>query len=144
MSSFERTNWRDQGLSERHRGWGLDLPAVDLDFVLVEYDTSKPAALIEYKQGDPRPLDFEHPSYRALRHLADASRIPFCIAFYSPLWSFTVYPCNDYALEWFTAGERLSELEYVRRLYAMRGRELPAEIEVRMNDVLPQEAQNAA
>lgn len=116
----------------------------DIDFLACEYDTGKPAAIIEYKAGDPRPLDFEHPSYRALRRLADASRIPFCIAFYSPLWSFTVYPANDFALEWFKQAEELTELEYVRRLYSLRGRELPAEIEVRMNDVLPQEARNAA
>lgn len=144
MSREERSGWRDQALSMRHRLYGADCPAVDLDFLLVEFDTGKPVAVIEYKAGDPRPLDLEHPSYRALRHLADASRIPLVIAFYSPLWSFTVYPCNDHAREWFTAGEQLSELEYVRRLYALRGRELPAEIEVRMNDVLPQEARNAA
>jgi len=116
----------------------LDCPAVDLDFVLVEFDQGLPCALVEYKAGDPRPFDLEHPSYRALRHLADASRIPLVIGFYSPLWSFTCYPLNDYALEWFTPGEVLTELQFVTRLYRIRGRDLPDGLAMRLNDVLPQ------
>ena len=45
----ERTNWRDQELSARHRTWGFNCPAVDLDFLMVEYNIGKPVGLIEYK-----------------------------------------------------------------------------------------------
>lgn len=136
----ERTGWRDEALSLRHRGYGLDCPAVDLDFLLVEFDGGHPRALVEYKCGDPRPLDFDHPSYQAIRHLADAARIPCVVVFYSPVfWHFTCYPLNDFAAEWFSHGECLSELEYVRRLYAIRGREAPFSIERRLNQVCPAE-----
>ena len=132
----ERSHWRDEALSLRHRSYGFDCPAVDLDFILLEFNTGRPCALVEYKSGDPRPLDFGHPSYRALVALADASGIPALVAFYSPsLWHFTCYPLNSHAEEWFTQGERLSELEYVGRLYGLRGRECPASVAVRLNQV---------
>ena len=136
----ERTHWRDAALSERHRLYGADCPAVDVDFLLVEFDCGRPCALVEYKSGDPRPLDFEHPSYRALRHLADASRIPAAVVFYSPsFWHFTGYPLNARAVEWFAEGEVLSELEYVTRLYRLRGRVVPAAVTCRLNQVKPEE-----
>jgi hypothetical protein len=67
MSAEERTGWRDEELSLRHRlYWGRDCPAVDVDFMLsdapemfddnfrlVEYYHSKPKALIEYKHWNP-------------------------------------------------------------------------------------------
>ena len=31
----ERTGWRDEKLSQRHRMWGWDCPAVDIDFLLL-------------------------------------------------------------------------------------------------------------
>ena len=138
MTRLERTGWRDEALSARHRLYGENCPMLDIDFLACEFNTGKPVVLVEYKAGGLRRLDFKHPNYQALRHLADASRIPFIIAFYSTLWSYTVIPLNDFALEWFTKGEQLSELEYVRRLYALRGRELPARLEFRLNDVLPE------
>lgn len=62
MTAEERTGWRDQELSNRHRTWGHDCPAEDVDFLLdtqptmfndsfrlVEYYHARPKALIEYK-----------------------------------------------------------------------------------------------
>jgi hypothetical protein len=46
----ERTEWRDLELSKRHREWGLNCPAVDIDFLMVEYYYGKPVALIDYKR----------------------------------------------------------------------------------------------
>lgn len=136
----ERSHWRDEALSLRHRSYGFDCPAVDLDFILLEFNTGRPCALVEYKSGDPRPLDFGHPSYRALVALADASEIPALVAFYSPVfWSFTCYPLNSHAREWLTDGERLCELEYVAMLYQIRGREVPASVACRLNRIEPKE-----
>jgi len=45
----EQKEWRDDWISERHRTWGYDLPATDIDFMLVEYTGDRPVALIEYK-----------------------------------------------------------------------------------------------
>ena len=49
----ERTGWRDERISQRHRLWGVECQAIDLDFLLVEYrseyDDIRPVAIIEYK-----------------------------------------------------------------------------------------------
>ena len=45
----ERTNWRDEALSQRHRQWGWNCPGLDLDFVFLEYDKGRAVAVVEYK-----------------------------------------------------------------------------------------------
>lgn len=119
--NVERTGWRDQALSERHRTWGVACTAVDLDLVLVEYHLSRPVALVEYKHHRAR-IDWSSSNYRALRDLADRSNLPFVVAFYWPqVWSFRVHAMNDAALRHFAAGgELLTEQEFVQRLYRLR------------------------
>ena len=142
MSASERSGWRDQALSERHRLWGPNLPAVDLD--LVEYDRGIPYVLIEFKCKSSEPPNLEDPNLRALRELGDRAGLPVVLAFYdSAVWNFTCYPLNGLAEEWFSQGEQLTEVEFVGRLYQLRGRELPIDLECRLNDVLPQEARDA-
>ena len=46
---LEKTGWRDEWISNRHRTWGFDCPATDIDFLMVEYSKREPMALIEYK-----------------------------------------------------------------------------------------------
>lgn len=117
----ERTGWRDQAISERHRLWGVHCTAVDLDLVLVEYHLARPVALVEYKHHRAR-FEPGHANYRALRDLADHAGLPFVIAFYWPdTWSFRVHPMNDAALRHFEPGQQLfTEREFVERLYRMR------------------------
>ena len=62
----ERTGWRDQALSDRHREWGFNCPSVDLDFLMVEYNIGLPVALVEYKNERAWMPDFRHATYRAL------------------------------------------------------------------------------
>jgi hypothetical protein len=38
--------WRDEAISQRHRLWGFNCPAVDIDFLMIEYDQGKPAACV--------------------------------------------------------------------------------------------------
>ncbi len=132
MTAYERTGWRDQELSERHRLYGFDCPAVDLDFLLIEYHHAAPVALVEYKHWLARELSYSHPSYQALRRLADGYRdgpLPFLVVQYLPgVWLYRVLPMNDAARRWFRDGERLSELAFVRRLYRLRGLALPARV----------------
>jgi hypothetical protein len=45
----ESTGWRDSWISDKHRSWGYDLPASDIDFMLLEYDNMKPITLVEHK-----------------------------------------------------------------------------------------------
>jgi|SRR5579875_3254997 len=108
-------------LSERHRLWGFNCPAVDIDFLMVEYNHAEPVALIEYKFEFERIPDLSHPSYRAIGKLADCSDIPFAVVsvFRDP-WRFVVYPVNHLAKQKWTTGKELSEREYVRSLYELR------------------------
>lgn len=130
----ERTGWRDGTLSERHRLYGWDCPAVDIDFLLVEFDQLLPAAIVEYKAGLNRKPDFTAAGIRTLRTLASLAQLPAWLAFYdSQSWTFKVYPLNTKAERLFEYGEVLPEVVYVQRLYLCRGRRLPAKIAVQLN-----------
>lgn len=71
MKAGERTGWRDQEISRRHRRWGFHCMATDVDFLLVEHHVGMPIALVEYKHWRARPVNLDHPSYLALVALAD-------------------------------------------------------------------------
>ncbi len=136
----ERTGWRDGQISERHRHWGFNCPAVDLDFLVVEYNLGKPVGLIEYKHHRAWTPNLAHATYRALTALADGYRepLPFLVAFYWPdIWAFRILPVNDYAHEHFETGETLSEREFVRRLYKLRRLTLTRHLEGTLNTTLP-------
>jgi len=110
----ERTQWRDQEISERHRLWGASCPAVDLDFLLTEIHVGEPAALVEYKHFGARPINPGSTVFTALRKLADRAEIPFLVAWYWPhSWAFRVCPINDLARKHFEDPEDLTERAYV-------------------------------
>jgi hypothetical protein len=141
MSGFERTGWRDESISRRHREWGFNCPAVDLDFVVAEYNIGKPVGLVEYKHYMAQIPNVLHPTYRALTALADGYKegpLPFLIAFYWPdVWAFKITPVNEYAKGHFYIGEMLTELEFVRRLYKLRSLVLTDYLMKRLNNILP-------
>ena len=61
----ERTGWRDEALSKRHRDWGWDCPAIDIDFLMIEYDKGKSVALVEYggkTNATNAKENYSHPS----------------------------------------------------------------------------------
>lgn len=122
----ERTWWRDARISERHRLWGLNCPAVDLDFVLIEYNNCKPRALVEYKCIGAQRIDPNSANCQTLVDLADGYRhgqLPCFIAQYNPgVWSFRMTPLNDAARKHYRhcAGETLSEQRFVKSLYLLR------------------------
>ena len=136
----ERTGWRDLALSQRHRVWGFNCPAVDLDFLMVEYNIGKPVGLIDYKQYLARMPDLQHPTYRALVDLADRDPpLPFLIAFYWPdIWAFRACPVNATAQGWFGHDEVLCERDFVRRLYRMRRLTLAAHLDGQLHTELPE------
>ncbi len=124
--NLERTGWRDQEISKRHREWGFNCPAVDLDFVMLEYNHGKPAALVEYKHKNAMKPNITHATYRALVALANGyceGPLPCLIATYNPDdWSFTVTPLNDAAHLHYAhcKNERLSEQRFVTSLHLLR------------------------
>lgn len=124
----ERTEWRDLDLSKRHRAWGFNCPAVDLDFLMVEYNLGKAVVIVEYKHFRASMPNVQHPTYRALADLADNysginGGLPFIVVFYWPdSWAMRVYPINGKAklLLHQVACRDMSEREYVTMLYQIR------------------------
>lgn len=126
---LERTGWRDEWISNRHRTWGWDCPMVDIDFLAAEYDQAKPVAIIEYKAAGAAISDFTKPSYKVLIGLANAANIPFAVVRYHAKQSlFYIQPGNDLANFAFTCKKIISEFEYVGQLYRLRQRETPETI----------------
>jgi len=126
----ERTGWRDQKLSERHGHWGFNCPAVDLDFVMLEYNHGSPCAVVEYKHKNAKPIDKKHATYRALIALADgfsAGALPCFVAIYDPEnWSFVVVPLNDAAEKHYghCSLQVISEQRFVKSLHLLRKKTL--------------------
>ena len=127
----ERTGWRDEELSRRHRMWGWDCPALDIDFLLLEYDKGKPVAIIEYKNENAAPQYPNHPSYRALIDLGNRANIPVIAFRYATDFSkFTVTPLNRLAFNFVqTKKKEMNEENYLKLLYQMRGKnDVPQEV----------------
>jgi type I site-specific restriction endonuclease len=135
VPSPERTGWRCEGISKKHREWGFHCPAVDLDFVLLEYNWGKPVAIVEYKEKASKKPDTQHPSYRALKDLADGYRnrgLPlFLVRYCERVWWFEVTSLNESAFQYYSEGEshRVSQREFVRSLMKMRKDKITAEDE---------------
>ena len=123
----ERTYTRDVGLKVRHEAYGVDCPAIDLDHIVVEYDTGVARALIEYKHEKSRPQFITHPNFRALIDLSDRAEVPAFAARYADEYSwFQVVPLNDLAKEKLRGRPKLSEPEFIEFLYGLRDRPVPS------------------
>lgn len=125
----ERTGWRDMNLSQRHRQWGWDCPAVDLDFLFLEYDKGKAVALVEYKHEKASPQFAQHPTYQAMVDLGNRASIPVLCARYANDFSWwKITPLNSFAMKWVPERTELDEKGWVTLLYKIRGYELPKEV----------------
>lgn len=126
----ERTGWRDLELSLRHKKWGWNLPAVDLDFLLLEYDRGKAIAIVEYKHENATPQIATHPSYQAMIDLGTRAGIPvFACRYKSDFTQWNIVPLNNEAKKWMPNGRtHLTERQWVTFLYKIRGYDLPQEL----------------
>ena len=132
----ERTGCRHSELSARHREWGINCPASDID-AIVEIARGIPAAIIEYKRAN---ADLAHSlqSWRALWILADRAKLPFLLVQWEHLdgvWSFRIPRANDLGISLVREhlprhghSPELDELEFVRFLYLIRDRD-PSEVD---------------
>jgi hypothetical protein len=89
MTQEERTGWRCQEISERHRKWGWNSPAVDLDFPMIEYNFGRAVAVVEYKHHrnfEGSAIRLSGPNYKALSdfHDKDGNQHPFFVVRYWP------------------------------------------------------------
>ncbi len=128
MSREERTGWRDERLSAWHRQQGRNLPALDLDFCLLEYDGGKAVALVEYKHERAAPVwpDTDR-NLRALADLADrAGVVALLVRYADDLSWFKVAALNTRGRRFVPRPVVLSADEYRAVLYRIRGRAVPA------------------
>lgn len=125
----ERSGWRDEGLSQRHRKWGWDCPALDLDFLLVEYDHAIPCALVEYKNEHAAPQYASHPSYQTIIKLGNDAGLPVIACRYADDFKWwRVTPLNKIAKQFVPKQTEMDEKGWVSLLYKIRGYEVPQSI----------------
>lgn len=122
----EKYGFRDLGLSDRHRKWGWDCPAVDLDFLFLEYDKGKAVALVEYKHENAPPQHATHPTYQAMVDLGTRAGVPVFANRYKGDYSrWKVVPLNDIAKKLLPKRTEMTEKEWIEFLYHIRGYEAP-------------------
>lgn len=125
----ERTGWRDLGLSRRHRQWGWDCPAVDLDFLFLEYDRGKAVALVEYKHENAQLQYATHPTYQAMVDLGTRAGVPvFGVRYAADFSWWKVIPLNGDARERLPQRADMTERDWVTFLYKLRGYEPPSDL----------------
>ena len=144
----ERTGWRDERISRRHREWGC-CGAVDIDFLLVEFSASYPYAIIEYKHEKAAlsqqllngnfyqaEKTLHKNTYQALSTLGSLAKIPVIVCSYSDnLSQYMTYPVNEYAKWSYGKGlQKFNEIEYVKFLYKIRGLKMPFELEKQLKN----------
>ena len=127
--SAERSGWRDEALSRRHRRWGFDCPMVDLDFVGLEYDKGRATAIVECKNERAAPQYASSPSYQAMIDLGTRAGVAvFACRYTEDFASFTAVPLNDEAKKHLPKRKEMTEPEWVRFLYSLRGYDCPQSV----------------
>jgi hypothetical protein len=119
----ERTGRRDLALNDRHRLWGWNVPAVDIDLFL-EYDHGQPRGLVEYKAASAALVDPDRDrNSQALVAAANLMRIPALAVRYARDFTWwVVTPLNNPARRWISAEhQEMTEADFVRLLYRIRG-----------------------
>jgi hypothetical protein len=138
QTRVERTGWRDEWISNRHREFGWNAAFTDIDFMGLEYDQGKPVCLIEYKHQNAK-INLDHPSIQAQTWLADKAELPFFLVVYYPKeFQYYVVPINNYAKQvpYCQEAKFWSEKNFVKLLYFLRNRIAPEEILQKMSKTL--------
>ena len=127
--SPERSGWRDMALSQKHREWGWNCPAIDIDLLFLEYDKGQPVALVEYKHENAAPQKASHPSYQAIINLGNRAELPVFACRYADDFSWwKVVPLNKQAKTQLPSSETMNEKEWVSFLYRLRGYDPPEQL----------------
>lgn len=131
--AVERTGWRDEAISRRHRQWGWDVPGLDLDWPVCEYDRGRAAGLIEYKKESAARVNLGHTSIMALADLAGVDRGPlpaFVVRYAADFswWDVTPFTERGRAILQSYETVRLTEVEFVTLLYNLRGYDAPTDL----------------
>jgi hypothetical protein len=126
MSAYERSGWRDEAISRKHRHWGFNCPCVDIDLLAIEYDIGTASGIVEYKNEHANAFTPDNPSYKALVGLGNKAELPVFVCRYTDdLKKYTAVPLNEHASIYLPKRTEMSEEEWVELLYKFRGREKP-------------------
>lgn len=134
----ERLNKRNLTYNNRHRQWGIELTAMDVDFMEYDSKTGKPLALIETKFGLIKEVDLNEPAFDALCMLAREEIPVFCLIYYPMDASgqlvgaerpfedvehiqFVVAPANRCAKQYVPSRKRMTEAEWVSIVRKLHG-----------------------
>ncbi len=124
----ERTGWRDEEISRRHRKWGVGCTATDIDFLLIEYEHNCPKAIIEYKHEFAPPQYASNAQYQTLINLGNMAKILIIACRYSDDFShYKVVALNEYAKKFIPERADFDEIGWVSLLYKIRGHEVTPE-----------------
>ena len=115
----------DRELSERHYAWGQNCPAVDLDFLMCEFNRGIPVVLVDYKWQGAQLGTTNGFTFKALSSLYNehGEQLPFFIARYWPdTWAFKVLAVNEPAQEFAMTRDwvAMTERQWVLGLYRLR------------------------
>lgn len=124
------TMWRDPHLPVWHAARGIPFPAEGMTLPMVEYDRGAPVGLVSYIHRDVQLPSYGN-SYHALAGLfkVNGEQLPFLTAQYDPFnWAFCLIGHNEAARKLIGADgwKTMTERGFVKILYAMRGRQIPA------------------
>jgi len=125
MTRQERSGWRDEWISRKHREWGSSLGLVDIDWLVIEYSEKTPKAIIDYKNSAIKEINLNESIYVVQRKLGDMAGLPAFIVWYSkdPIW-FKILPLNSFAKNYIGRPcFEMTEEEYVAFLFEIRGRQ---------------------
>ena len=124
----ERTGWRDEGISRRHRKWGVGCTAVEFDFLLLEYEFGRPCAIVEYKNEHAEIQYASDPRYKALISIGNSAKIPVLACRYSDDYSrYTTVQLNEYEKKYIPERKTVDELGWITLLYEIKGYEVTPE-----------------
>lgn len=126
VTMHERTGWRDESISRRHRLWGVETQATDIDWLVIEYRSEsgdiRPVAIVEYKNQHAPEQRLSMPQYVVLGKLATRADLPFFAVRYATDFSFfRVVPANIWAKVLLPENRDMTEVQYVTLLYRLRG-----------------------
>jgi len=126
----ERSGWRDEWISNRHREFGWNCPFVDVDFMGFEFDNFQTVAIVEYKHYQAN-VKLESAQMKTLRNTADKLEVPFLVVVYYPEFCcYYVIAMNQIArnLPHCDKAQFWHEQNYVTLLYHIRGKKVPQDV----------------
>lgn len=145
----------DPTIMDRHNRWGQHVPCTDFDWPVYEFGDGQCKALIEYKQDRIPPTVLKEKRVDAFFTINPA--MPTLVVVYdnaSDPWTIWIVKANKPAVQnltdffgdlkprcelwkWKTKGVRLSEVDYVRWLWSLRGMSCPQAVIDDLNGVAP-------